>query len=184
MAPTIALLIAKAQELHAAGTQYLMLDLQHVNYMSSAGLVALHSIGKSLAGEAPPDPDAGWDAYHAVQRDRPAGAHAQFKLLNPQPRVEKLLEMAGMSTIFEVYQRSGRGAGLVLMMDCRVGCGACCVVPSISSAIPGMPHGKPAGVRCAQLTSDNRCQIFGHPDRPGVCLSLQPSLEMCGTIRR
>jgi uncharacterized protein len=67
------------------------------------------------------------------------------------------------------------------MMDCRVGCGACCVVPSISSAIPGMPAGKPAGVRCAQLTSDNLCQLFGHPDRPAVCLSLRPSLEMCGT---
>jgi hypothetical protein len=67
------------------------------------------------------------------------------------------------------------------MMDCRVGCGACCVVPSISSAIPGLPHGKPAGNRCAQLTSDNLCQIFGQPDRPAVCFSLQPSLEMCGT---
>lgn len=67
------------------------------------------------------------------------------------------------------------------MMDCRVGCGACCVVPSISSAIPGVPHGKPAHVRCAQLTGDNRCQIFGQPDRPTVCLNLQPSLEMCGT---
>jgi anti-anti-sigma regulatory factor len=98
------LLIAKAQELHAAGTQYLLLDLQHVNYMSSAGLVALHSIGKSLAGEAPPDPDSGWDAYHAVQRDRPAGTHSQLKLLNPQPRVEKLLEMAGMNAVFEVYR--------------------------------------------------------------------------------
>jgi anti-anti-sigma factor len=98
------LLIAKAQELHTAGTKYLLLDLQHVNYMSSAGLVALHSISKTLAGEATPDPDSGWDAYHAVQRDRPAGAYAQFKLLNPQPRVEKLLEMAGMSTIFEVFK--------------------------------------------------------------------------------
>ena len=97
-------LIAKAQELQAAGTQYLLLDLQHVNYMSSAGLVALHSIGKSLAGEATPDPDAGWDAYHAVERDRPVAAYAQFKLLNPQPRVEKLLEMAGMSAIFEIYK--------------------------------------------------------------------------------
>ncbi len=97
------LVIAKTQELQAAGTQYLLLDLQHVNYMSSAGLVALHSMVKSLTGETPPDPDAGWDAYHAVQRDRPAGVHAQVKLLNPQPRVEKLLEMAGMNTIFEVY---------------------------------------------------------------------------------
>ncbi|HEY1016340.1 MAG TPA: YkgJ family cysteine cluster protein [Herpetosiphonaceae bacterium] len=64
-------------------------------------------------------------------------------------------------------------------MDCREGCGACCIAPSISSPIPGMPHGKPAGVRCAQLTADNRCAIFGHPERPAVCASLRPSAEMC-----
>lgn len=63
---------------------------------------------------------------------------------------------------------------------CRVGCGACCIAPSISSAIPGMPHGKPAGVRCIQLTPDNRCRLFGHPDRPEVCINLRPSREMCG----
>ncbi len=66
-------------------------------------------------------------------------------------------------------------------MDCRVGCAACCIVPSISSAIPGMPQGKPAGVRCAQLTDDNRCRLFGLPERPAVCVSLRPSQEMCGT---
>jgi Fe-S-cluster containining protein len=65
-------------------------------------------------------------------------------------------------------------------MDCRVGCAACCIAPSISSPIPGMPNGKPAGVRCVQLTPDNRCRLFGLPERPAVCLSLRPSLEMCG----
>ncbi|MDF3857161.1 YkgJ family cysteine cluster protein [Achromobacter denitrificans] len=63
---------------------------------------------------------------------------------------------------------------------CRPGCGACCIAPSISSPIPGMPDGKPAGVRCAQLDEENRCRIFGHPERPAVCGSLPPSLEMCG----
>jgi hypothetical protein len=66
------------------------------------------------------------------------------------------------------------------MMDCRSGCGACCVELSISSPIPGMPHGKPAGVRCVQLTTANRCAIFSQPDRPAVCARLRPSLEMCG----
>ncbi|MCA9896059.1 MAG: YkgJ family cysteine cluster protein [Anaerolineae bacterium] len=65
-------------------------------------------------------------------------------------------------------------------MECRVGCGACCIAPSISSPIPGMPNGKPAGVRCVQLTDDNRCKLFGHPDRPAVCSSLRPHEEMCG----
>ena len=63
---------------------------------------------------------------------------------------------------------------------CRVGCGACCIAPSISSPIPGMPLGKPAGVRCVQLTADNRCRLFDKPERPAVCQSLRPSAEMCG----
>lgn len=65
-------------------------------------------------------------------------------------------------------------------MECRSGCGACCVAPSISSAIPGMPQGKPAGVRCVQLDTTNRCLIFGQPERPAVCASLAPSAAMCG----
>lgn len=65
-------------------------------------------------------------------------------------------------------------------MDCRIGCGACCIAPSISSSIPGMPKGKPAGVRCIQLTEDNRCKLFNSPERPLVCKSLHPSEEMCG----
>jgi uncharacterized protein len=64
---------------------------------------------------------------------------------------------------------------------CRTGCGACCIALSISSPIPGMPRGKPAGVRCVQLTRDNRCAIFGDPARPKVCASLRPEPAMCGT---
>lgn len=65
-------------------------------------------------------------------------------------------------------------------IDCRPGCGACCIAPSISSPIPGMPNGKPAGVRCVQLDDNNGCRIFGQPERPKVCGGLQPSTEMCG----
>ncbi|MCS7462344.1 YkgJ family cysteine cluster protein [Paenibacillus doosanensis] len=65
-------------------------------------------------------------------------------------------------------------------MECRLGCAACCIAVSISSPIPGMPKGKPAGVRCIQLTDDNRCTLFGKPERPAVCGSLQPSPDMCG----
>ena len=65
-------------------------------------------------------------------------------------------------------------------MNCRPGCAACCIAPSISSPIPGMPQGKPAGVRCIQLDAQDRCMLFGDPRRPAVCGSLQPSIEMCG----
>ena len=64
--------------------------------------------------------------------------------------------------------------------SCRAGCGACCIAPSITSAIPGMPQGKPAGVACVQLDADMRCRIFGRPERPAVCEGLRPSREMCG----
>jgi uncharacterized protein len=68
-------------------------------------------------------------------------------------------------------------------LACRAGCGACCIAPSISSPIPGMPNGKPAGVRCMQLTQDNHCAIFGDPRRPAVCASLKPEPAMCGSDR-
>lgn len=68
----------------------------------------------------------------------------------------------------------------LVRMNCRPACGACCIEPSISSPIPGMPLGKPAGVRCTQLDASLRCKLFGHPARPAVCAGLRPSVEMCG----
>ncbi|MBH9552124.1 YkgJ family cysteine cluster protein [Inhella gelatinilytica] len=68
-------------------------------------------------------------------------------------------------------------------MKCRPHCAACCIAPSISSPIPGHPTGKPAGVRCAQLDEQDGCRLFGRPERPAVCSSLQPSAEMCGDSR-
>ena len=70
-----------------------------------------------------------------------------------------------------------------MTLACRPGCGACCIAPSITSPIPGMPQGKPAGVRCVQLDDHNACRIFGDPRRPAVCTSLMPSPEMCGESR-
>lgn len=69
-------------------------------------------------------------------------------------------------------------------VTCREGCGACCIAPSISSPIPGMPRGKPAGVRCVQLSPQNRCLLHGLPGRPRVCIDLAPRPEMCGASFR
>lgn len=66
-------------------------------------------------------------------------------------------------------------------MNCRAGCGACCIAPSISSPIPGMPDGKPAGVRCIQLDADNYCLIFGQPQRPAVCSAFHAAEYVCGS---
>jgi hypothetical protein len=46
-----------------------------------------------------------------------------------------------------------------------------------------MPNGKPSGVRCVQLSDDNRCKLYGKPERPEVCNRLRPMEEMCGNSR-
>ncbi|MGQ7818563.1 YkgJ family cysteine cluster protein [Metapseudomonas furukawaii] len=68
-------------------------------------------------------------------------------------------------------------------MKCRPGCGACCIAPSISSPIPGMPAGKPAGERCLHLSVEHLCQLFGDPRRPQVCGDFDADPEVCGDSR-
>ncbi|WP_459841146.1 YkgJ family cysteine cluster protein [Fusibacter bizertensis] len=68
-------------------------------------------------------------------------------------------------------------------MKCRPGCGACCIVPSISTKTKLLPEGKPANTACIHLDEAFNCMIFNHPDRPKVCGSLKPSIEMCGNNR-
>ncbi|MBL0918767.1 MAG: YkgJ family cysteine cluster protein [Hydrogenophaga sp.] len=68
-------------------------------------------------------------------------------------------------------------------MDCRPGCAACCIAPSISSPMPGLPLGKPAGQPCPHLDDALRCRLFGLPERPAVCGSLKPGNDMCGSER-
>lgn len=66
-------------------------------------------------------------------------------------------------------------------MDCRIGCGACCIAISISSPMPGLPNGKEAGQRCIHLSCEKKCRLFGHPDRPQVCIDFKPDEAVCGS---
>jgi Fe-S-cluster containining protein len=68
-------------------------------------------------------------------------------------------------------------------MDCREACGACCIALSISSPIPGMPEGKPAGVRCVHLMDDFRCVIYNSAQKPKVCTDFKAEPEFCGSSR-
>lgn len=70
-----------------------------------------------------------------------------------------------------------------VVMECRSGCGVCCIILSISSPIPGMPDGKPAGVRCIHLLDDYRCALWGSPERPAVCSAFKAEEEFCGKDR-
>ena len=66
-------------------------------------------------------------------------------------------------------------------IECRLGCGACCIAPSISSPIPGMPNGKKAGERCINLSKENLCILFGQANRPAVCGEFKATIDVCGT---
>ena len=96
-------LIAEAQQAYDEGARAIVLDLGDVPYVSSSGLVAIQSIAALLRGEKPSDSDSGWGAFRAIDRDRDAGFQPHLKLLDPQPRVDHVLEMVGFKRFLEIY---------------------------------------------------------------------------------
>jgi hypothetical protein len=69
------------------------------------------------------------------------------------------------------------------MMQCRPGCGACCIAISIHQPFYGMPAGKPAGVPCVHLSTSMCCELFGDARRPALCDAFMPEQEFCGDTR-
>ncbi|HET6822498.1 MAG TPA: STAS domain-containing protein [Anaerolineales bacterium] len=96
-------LITKAQELHGAGARDFILDLSDLTYISSAGLVALHSVALMARGEELPDLEGGWSAYRSMGRSSEAGVQKHVKLLNPRSEIMSVLDMVGFSSVFEIY---------------------------------------------------------------------------------
>jgi STAS domain-containing protein len=96
-------LITKAQELYKAGARDFLLDLSDLTYISSAGLVALHSLALLTRGEELPDTEAGWSAYRSMGRASEAGVQKHVKLLNPCVQVTSVLDMVGFGNMFEIF---------------------------------------------------------------------------------
>jgi anti-anti-sigma regulatory factor len=96
-------LIAKARELFDAGRRDFLLDLSDLTYISSAGLVALHSVALLARGEELPDMEGGWSAYRSMGRSSEAGVQHHVKLLSPRSEVMGVLEMVGFSNVFEIF---------------------------------------------------------------------------------
>lgn len=96
-------LIAKGQELHRAGARDFILDLSDLTYISSAGLVALHSLALLAKGEELPDTEHGWSAYRSLGRTSAAGVQAHVKLVNPREEVRNVLNMVGFTNVFEIF---------------------------------------------------------------------------------
>jgi anti-anti-sigma factor len=96
-------LIAKAREVITAGAKNILLDLSDLTYISSAGLVALHTISLMTRGEDLPDLEQGWSTLKSMDRTRDGGMQKHIKLLNPRPEITSVLEMVGFSAFFEVF---------------------------------------------------------------------------------
>ncbi len=94
-------LIAKSKELYQSGTRRLILDLAQVPFISSAGIMALHSTALLIQGSQAPDPEQGWTALHQVTEK--SSVQTSVKLLNLQPKVDRTVQLAGMKDFFEIY---------------------------------------------------------------------------------
>jgi len=95
--------IDRVRQLYNGGARQLVIDLSDLTFLSSSGLVSLHSSALVMRGEEPPSPDLGWSAFHAIASDVDQGFETCCKLVNPQGRVRKTLEMTGFNTFLEIF---------------------------------------------------------------------------------
>ena len=96
-------LIAKAKEVHAGGGRDFLLDMTDLTYISSAGLVALHSVALLTQGEDLPDTDQGWSTLRSMGKTSGSTVQRHIKLLNLRDEIKSVLDMVGFGNVFEMY---------------------------------------------------------------------------------
>jgi anti-anti-sigma factor len=95
--------IDKAQEAYNEGSRQLILDLEKVSYVSSAGLMALHTIARIYSGQMTQTRDGGRPIFRSINPQQDTSVKKYVKLLNPQPAVEQVLEVVGLKQFLEIY---------------------------------------------------------------------------------
>ena len=96
-------LIDVARKEFDAGSKSFLLDLAELTYISSAGLVSLHTLALILQGTPLPNSEEGWNTLKSMDRTRENGKQKNIKLLNPQDQVTSVLDMVGFSSLFDVF---------------------------------------------------------------------------------
>jgi len=96
-------LINEAKTQFDGGARRLILDMTKLTYISSAGIVSLHSIAKLFRGESIPNTDAGWNAIRSLEKERAGGIQRNLKLLNVPAEVRSVLDVVGFSSFFEMH---------------------------------------------------------------------------------
>ena len=96
-------LIDEAKTLYTGGARHLILDMTKLTYISSAGIVSLHSIAKLFRGEPLLDTEAGWSTIRSLEKERASETQKNIKLLNVPAEVRNVLDVVGFSFFFEMY---------------------------------------------------------------------------------
>ena len=93
-------LLGMAREAYASGMRNLLLDLEQVPYISSAGLRALQQVFNLLH-----DNQAEYDR-RTMQRDIVSGKYRSphLKLLNPSKNAMRALSVAGYDMFLDIHQ--------------------------------------------------------------------------------
>jgi anti-anti-sigma factor len=96
--------IGTIRGLYAAGTRKLLLDLTDLSFISSSGLVAIHSAMRVMRGEAPPDTEQGWEALRAIRDEVEAGrGQTSLRICGTQDAVQKVLDRTGLGPLIPSY---------------------------------------------------------------------------------
>lgn len=95
--------INKAQEIYDEGARNLLIDLSKVPYVSSAGLMAFHTLARIFAGQPVKAKDGGRPSFRAINLQEDGSARERVKLLSPQTAVEQVLDMVGLTAFFQVF---------------------------------------------------------------------------------
>lgn len=95
--------IQRVDELYKGGARALVLDLADTEFVSSSGLVAIHSMALLMQGQRPPSPEDGWGAIRSIERGPGNKGRECLKLVNPQPRVAATLAKVGFDEALDTY---------------------------------------------------------------------------------
>jgi anti-anti-sigma factor len=95
--------ITRAQELYDEGARDLLIDLSKVSYVSSAGLMSLHSVVLIFTGQSMKSKETGRPSFRAINPQRDSAGLQHVKLLNPQPAVVQVLDVVGLKQFFDIH---------------------------------------------------------------------------------
>ena len=101
-ASNYATVISKAQDASDEGARHLLIDLSGVPYVSSAGLMSLHTVALVFGGYSMKN-GSGRPAFRSINAQNEKVVRQHVKLLNPQPAVEEVLDVVGLKQFLDIH---------------------------------------------------------------------------------